>query len=112
MPKLGNLEFLRKDLGPLNYFLDIDVSRNPAGIFLSQHKYAAEILDKVGMSQCKPALFLLPHQANSVMMLVFLVIILSYLVSYLCWGLYSILPSPIQISPILFNKFAYLCMMS
>ena len=44
-----------KDLSPLGYFLAIVVSRNFAGLFLSQQKYAAEILDKAGMSQCKPA---------------------------------------------------------
>ena len=44
-----------KDLGPLSYFLGIDVSRTPAGLFLSQTKYAAEIPDKAGMSQCKHA---------------------------------------------------------
>ena len=54
MSKL-NLEFAMKDLGPLSYFLGIAVSRNSADLFLSQHKYAVEILDKAGMSQCKPA---------------------------------------------------------
>jgi len=28
-------EFAMKDLGPLSYFLGIDVSRHPSGIFLS-----------------------------------------------------------------------------
>ena len=54
MAKL-NSEFAMKDLGPLIYFLGIAVSQNSAGLFLSQHKYATEILDKAGMSQCKPA---------------------------------------------------------
>ena len=35
--------------------MGIAVSRNSAGLFLSQHKYAIEILDKAYMSQCKPA---------------------------------------------------------
>ena len=48
-------EFAMKDLGSLSYFLNIAVSRNSASLFLSQHKYATEILDKVGMSQYKPA---------------------------------------------------------
>ena len=55
MSKLSS-KFAIKDLGPLSYFLGITVSRNPAGPFLSQTKYDAEILDKAGMSQCKPAL--------------------------------------------------------
>ena len=54
MTKLSS-EFAKKDLGPLSYFLGIVVSRNSAGLFLSEQKYAAEILNKAGMSQCKPA---------------------------------------------------------
>ena len=50
-----SLKFAMKDLGRLSYFLGIGVSRTPTGLFLSQTKYAAEILDKAGMSQCKPA---------------------------------------------------------
>ena len=34
--------------------MGIVVSRTPIGLFLSQNKYAVEILDKAGMSQCKP----------------------------------------------------------
>ena len=54
MSKLSS-EFAMKDLGPLSYFLGIVISRTPTGLFLSQTKYAAEILDKAGTSQCKPA---------------------------------------------------------
>ena len=38
----------------LVFFLGIAISRNSVGLFLSQQKYAAEIIDKAGMSQCKP----------------------------------------------------------
>ena len=44
-----------KDLGPLSYFLGIAVICTSACLFLSQHKYAAKILEKAGMSRCKPA---------------------------------------------------------
>ena len=54
MSKLSS-EFAMKDLCPLSYFLGIAVTRTFAGLFLSQHKYAAEILEKVGMSQRKTA---------------------------------------------------------
>ena len=46
-------DFAMKDLGPLNYFLGISVTRYKGGLFLSQRKYAAEIIDRVGMSSCK-----------------------------------------------------------
>ncbi|KAL0541239.1 hypothetical protein IC582_021281 [Cucumis melo] len=42
---LGN-EFALKDLGPLHYFLGIEVMSTPHGPFLCQSKYAKEILIK------------------------------------------------------------------
>jgi hypothetical protein len=48
-------EFAMKDLGSVNYFLGISVVRHPGGLFLSQRKYAAEIIERAGMSSCKPA---------------------------------------------------------
>lgn len=47
-------EFAMKDLGPLSYFLGIAVSRHPGGLFLSQSTYASEILERAGMTSCKP----------------------------------------------------------
>ncbi|CAL5428100.1 unnamed protein product [Camellia sinensis] len=48
-------EFEMKDLGLLKYFLGIEVSRSKRGIFLSQRKYALDLLKEVGMSACSPA---------------------------------------------------------
>ncbi|GJX65028.1 ribonuclease H-like domain-containing protein [Tanacetum coccineum] len=45
-------EFSMTDLGPLNYFLGIFVTRNSSGMFLSQQKYATEILERAGMLTC------------------------------------------------------------
>lgn len=44
-----------KDLGSLHYFLGIEVTSTPNGLFLSQAKYAQEILTKAGMQECKPS---------------------------------------------------------
>ena len=47
-------EFEMKDLGYLKYFLRIEVSRSDKGIFLSQRKYALDLLQETGMSACQP----------------------------------------------------------
>ena len=52
-------EFAIKDLGPLHYFLGVEVVRRPDGFFLHQRKYAHELLERVGMLNCKPAATLL-----------------------------------------------------
>ncbi|KAM0908576.1 hypothetical protein ACQ4PT_015368 [Festuca glaucescens] len=48
-------EFALKDLGPLHYFLGIEVVRRANGFFLHQRKYARELLDRAGMLNCKSA---------------------------------------------------------
>ncbi|XP_044378311.1 uncharacterized mitochondrial protein AtMg00810 [Triticum aestivum] len=48
-------EFALKDLGPLHYFLGIEVVRRPDGFFLHQQKYAHELLEHAGMLNFKPA---------------------------------------------------------
>ncbi|KAK3038643.1 hypothetical protein RJ639_027306 [Escallonia herrerae] len=47
-------EFKMKDLGSLKYFLGIEVSRSKKGIFLSQRKYALDLLRETGMLACQP----------------------------------------------------------
>ena len=76
MSKLSS-EFAMKDLGPLNYFLGIAVTRTSTGLFLSQQRYASEILEKTCMSQCNPV----ATPANFVLMLVLLVKILPCIVA-------------------------------
>jgi hypothetical protein len=47
-------EFAIKDLGPLHYFLGVEVVRRLDGFFLHQRKYAHELLERAGMLNCKP----------------------------------------------------------
>ncbi|XP_071708404.1 uncharacterized mitochondrial protein AtMg00810-like [Rutidosis leptorrhynchoides] len=47
-------EFSMTDVGPLNYFLGISATRNKQGMFLSQQKYALDILDRADMSNYTP----------------------------------------------------------
>ncbi|GJS29007.1 ribonuclease H-like domain-containing protein [Tanacetum coccineum] len=48
-------EFAMTNLGPLNYFLGISVTRDSLGLFLSQKKYVVEILDRAHMVNCNPS---------------------------------------------------------
>ncbi|KAJ0489872.1 putative RNA-directed DNA polymerase [Helianthus annuus] len=47
-------EFAVKDLGSLSFFLGISVSRTQDTMFLSQHGYASDIIERAGMASCKP----------------------------------------------------------
>lgn len=47
-------EFAIKDLGPLHYFLGIEVHSSSDGLILSQKKYITELLAKTNMTQCRP----------------------------------------------------------
>ena len=47
-------EFEMKDLGLLHYFLGLEIWQQKGGLFVSQGKYAREILEKFNMQGCKP----------------------------------------------------------
>ncbi|GJW76846.1 ribonuclease H-like domain-containing protein [Tanacetum coccineum] len=47
-------EFAMTDLGSLNYFLGISAQRNAYDLFLSQSKFAEEILERAHMEHCNP----------------------------------------------------------
>ena len=54
--------FKMKDLGPLKYFLGIEVTSSASGLFLCQRKYTLDIIAEVGLLGAKPCAF--PIQQN------------------------------------------------
>ncbi|XP_070667820.1 uncharacterized mitochondrial protein AtMg00810-like [Malus domestica] len=49
-------KFAIKDLGPLKYFLGIEVATSSKELFLNQRKYVLNLLDEANMMECKLAL--------------------------------------------------------
>ncbi|XP_061344303.1 uncharacterized mitochondrial protein AtMg00810-like [Gastrolobium bilobum] len=47
-------KFKLKNLGPLCYFLGLEVARSAKGISVCQHHYALDIIKDSGLSGCKP----------------------------------------------------------
>ena len=45
--------FEMKDLGPLSYFLGLEVLSSGDGLFLSQAKYASDLVSQAGLTGCK-----------------------------------------------------------
>ena len=43
-----------KDLGPLTYFLGLEVHQSEKGLVLDQHKYTLELIDMAGISHSTP----------------------------------------------------------
>jgi hypothetical protein len=48
-------EFQMSDLGPLSYFLGIEVHQTPKGFYLSQSKYIQDLLDRSGITDTRTA---------------------------------------------------------
>ena len=60
LPKFSNqrntysIIFQNKDPGCLKYFLGIEVAQSKEGVVISQRKYALDILEETGMTNCRP----------------------------------------------------------
>ncbi|KAL0449283.1 UNVERIFIED_CONTAM: Retrovirus-related Pol polyprotein from transposon RE2 [Sesamum latifolium] len=54
--------FQIKDLGPLSYFLGLEVKRTKYGIYLSRHKYAKDIITELGLEDSKHVESPIPQQ--------------------------------------------------
>ncbi|GJZ48510.1 retrovirus-related pol polyprotein from transposon TNT 1-94 [Tanacetum coccineum] len=52
--KDGNDILLMSMIGKISFFLGLQISQSPRGIFLNQSKYALESLNKYGMEYCDP----------------------------------------------------------
>ena len=52
--------FSLKDLGPLSYFLGVEVVPHRLGILLSQRRYIQDLLKRTNMADAKPVLTPLP----------------------------------------------------
>lgn len=46
--------FEMTDLGLMRYFLGLEVKQSNSSLFVSQGRYAKDLLSKVGMLHCKP----------------------------------------------------------
>eukprot|EP00253_Pinus_taeda_P013696 PITA_13696 len=49
-------KFLMTDMGPLHFFLGLEITQDATGMKLSQAKYARDLLERFRMTDCKPAL--------------------------------------------------------
>ncbi|GKE12344.1 retrovirus-related pol polyprotein from transposon TNT 1-94 [Tanacetum coccineum] len=51
-------------MGKLSFFLGLQISQSPRGIFLNQSKYALESIKKYGMETCEPSYTLMVEKSK------------------------------------------------
>ncbi|XP_028089314.1 uncharacterized protein LOC114289746 [Camellia sinensis] len=57
-------QFETKDLGLLSYFLVLEISHDPFGYFLTEAKYAFDLLARAGLTDCKISLTTIDPQTR------------------------------------------------
>jgi hypothetical protein len=62
--------FEMKDLGPLSYFLGLEVLSSSDGLFLSQAKYASDLVSRAGPTYCKIDILILNRIFDLLLMMV------------------------------------------
>lgn len=54
LKKILSSHFTMKDMGPVSYFLGLEIDRSEAGFFISQRKYVMDLLKEFGMRGTTP----------------------------------------------------------
>jgi hypothetical protein len=57
-------QFAMQDLSPPHHLLGVSIEQRSNDLFVHQHQYAQDILERVGMSDRKPCSMLVNTQAN------------------------------------------------
>ena len=97
-----------KDLGQLHHFLGVTVEPRPSGLLLHQRQYALDILERAGMTDCKPCSTPVDTQAK---LSADLGDPVADLLPTGVWpALCSTSPSPGRTSPTLFSRSVSICM--
>ena len=98
-----------KDLGQLHHFLGVTVEPRPSGLLLHQRQYALDILERAGMTDCKPCSTPVDTQEKlsaDLGLIRWLILLPTGVWLALC----STSPSPGRTSPTLFSRSVSICM--
>ena len=96
-----------KDLSRL-HFLGVTVESRPSGLLLHQRQYALDILERAGMTDCKPCST--PVDTQLKLLLIWVIRWLILLPTGVWLVLCSTSPSPGRTSPTLSSRSVSICM--